>query len=235
MLSEVCSGIASGLVVSPAMTVLDMAIIKSQIHIKPLHKSMAEIVRSAYKLPLSFAQPLSVMIGVYSATYTIANCTKSYCSRNGIDYKTPTVVATSIVNVAALAYKDAFYSKVLGNKVLKIPRMSYLLFAVRDGMTITSSFVLKYDVMDTIQKLYGVSHTTADIVVSFAVPMTMQLFSTPIHIYAIDVYSRPNETIVSRLSHVRKHFTHVCFGRMLRIVPAFGVGGVINDMLQKTL
>lgn len=35
------------------------------------------------------------------------------------------------------------------------------------------------------------THRNADLAASFAVPMLAQLFSTPLHILSLDLYSRP--------------------------------------------
>lgn len=38
--------------------------------------------------------------------------------------------------------------------------MSYLLFTLRDGFTITASFVVKHDVKRALERDYGLSHGT---------------------------------------------------------------------------
>ena len=60
-----------------------------------------------------------------------------------MDYRVPTAVATSIVNCAAIAWKDREYAKMCAQAAKNFPIASYGLFAIRDGLTVTSSFVLK--------------------------------------------------------------------------------------------
>jgi len=38
----------------------------------------------------------------------------------------------------------------------------------------------------------------------------------------------------SRLAEVSKGYFSVCSGRILRIIPAFGLGGFINDMIKES-
>ena len=38
----------------------------------------------------------------------------------------------------------------------------------------------------------------------------------------------------SRLAEVNKGYFSVCSGRILRIIPAFGLGGFINDMIKES-
>lgn len=63
----------------------------------------------------------------------------------------PTAVATSTVNVAAIAYKDRAYASLTSGRAAVFPLSSYGLFAMRDGLTVVSSFVLKNSVRDTLQ------------------------------------------------------------------------------------
>jgi hypothetical protein len=60
--------------------------------------------------------------------------------------------------------------------------VSFALFALRDGLTITSSFVIKNTVKDKLEAEHGYSKNSADLIASFSVPMIAQLFSTPLHI-----------------------------------------------------
>ena len=230
MLQEIVAGIVSALVVSPVMTIIDKSIIKSQFLKEPLRKSMMDTTVKLFQGSLPWNPALNIMTGVYASTYLTANITHTVCKNANIDYKIPTAVCTSAVNIVAIAYKDIAYAKLFAQKRAVFPKSSYGLFALRDGMTITSSFVLKHDVTRFLEK-WGLSHHQADLFSSFSVPMAAQLISTPLHILSLDLYDRPNEPMKSRLANIRQCYKSVCFGRMFRIIPAFGLGGYINDVL----
>ena len=99
---ELFCGVTSGVMVSPIMTVLDSAIIKSQLNKLDFKKSLIETANDYLTKKTSFKRPLSLMLLVYSSTYSTANLTESYCKANDIDYKLPTLFATSVVNIMAI-------------------------------------------------------------------------------------------------------------------------------------
>jgi hypothetical protein len=63
---------------------------------------------------------------------------------------------------------------------------------------------------------------------------TAQLPSTPLHILSMDLYARQNATWGSRMAEVAKGYKSVTTGRIMRIIPAFGMGGFINDVRTHT-
>ena len=157
------------------------------------------------------------------------------CDELGVDYKVPVATATSLVNVTAIALKDRAYASLTNGRAKVFPLTSYALFAVRDGLTITSSFVVKNVACQHLEQHYGMRHRDADLAASFAVPMAAQLLSTPFHILSLDVYSRPHAALASRAAEVARGYAGVCSGRVMRIIPAFGVGGWLNSFIQETL
>lgn len=67
----------------------------------------------------------------------------------------------------------------------------------------------------------------------FLVPAAAQLLSTPLHLLGLDMYNRNGGTPPrDRLRKVRVDWLKTSLARMCRIVPAFGVGGVVNNGLR---
>lgn len=237
MLQDVLAGATSSLVVAPFMMVIDASIVKTQFEKRHLAPTLRSTVKGFVNGSLPWRQPWQVMVGVYASTYITANTVEGVCKQCHIDYKIPTTLCTSIVNMTAIAYKDRMFAQWFGvisnSHSLHFSARSYGLFAVRDMMTIASSFVLKKNVQSYLEAEHGVHPTWADAGASFVVPMSAQLVSTPLHILAMDLYQRPRETMASRWALIKNQYSSVCAGRMLRVLPAFGLGGFINDMLQK--
>ena len=74
----------------------------------------------------------------------------------------------------------------------------------------------------------------------FLAPAAVQLFSTPLHLLGLDMFNRPQgqgkaPVFVERLGMVRRDWLGASFARMCRIIPAYGVGGVINTKIRKQL
>ena len=126
-------------------------------------------------------------------------------------------------------------------KAAKVPGTTYALFAVRDMLTIFASFNLPpllapmMPVSEGMEK-YVSKMSTAQ----FLAPAAVQIVSTPLHLLGLDLYNRPNKgtrdvSVASRMAKVVKDWAPSCAFRIARIVPAFGVGGVVNTNVRKRL
>ncbi len=227
---EIFCGVSSSLVISPIMTIIDTAVIKTQATKSTLKQAIQESVTDYMSKKMSFKKPFSVMFFVYASTYSTANLTEYGCKEYGLDYRLPTFLATSLVNVTTISYKDKVYAKLFEQKPKYFPKLSYGLFALRDSMTIGSSFILKKNLTHYLDPY--MPHNTADFISSLVLPMTAQLFSTPIHILAIDYYQRPHVKAKERIHLIKTLYASICSGRVLRVIPAFCAGGFLNDMLR---
>ena len=230
---EVFCGITSALIVSPIMTIIDSAIIKSQLNKINLKQSLLETSNDYLNKKIGIRKPLNIMLFVYSSTYSTANLTELYCKNNNIDYKMPTLLTTSIVNIAAIAYKDKEYSNIFNVNKSRFPYKSYGLFAIRDMLTISSSFIYKKDAINFLNNY--VPMNAADFIASLSLPILVQTISTPIHILAIDFYQSPYMKFNERIKNILVMYNSVCYGRIVRVIPAFCIGGFINDMLRNRL
>lgn len=207
--------------------------IRAQLQSKTLRQALADSWKE--RVGVKLGRPFNIMYTVYGTTYVTANVTERICKDAGVDHKLPTCIATSIVNIIGIAWKDIRYADLM-NKVPTIfsPR-SYALFALRDGITISSSFVFKHDVAEYLQENVSTFFPTkrsAELFSSFLVPMVAQLFSTPLHILALDLGSRPAASVGDRLYQIAANYKTVCSGRLMRIIPAFGIGGILNDYIK---
>jgi len=229
-LHELACGITSALFVSPVMTVIDSAIIKSQIKKIDFKKALLDTTNDYAHKKIHFTRPFYLMFLVYSSTYSTANLVDFYCKKNKIDYKIPTLLATSAINISTIAYKDKEYSRLFNTQKMTFPKTCYGLFALRDMMTISSCFILKKDFTHILHNYMPIN--TADFIASLTLPVITQSISTPLHILAIDIYQRPGLHFNARIHHIKTMYTSVCIGRIIRVIPAFCIGGFLNDMLR---
>lgn len=121
---------------------------------------------------------------------------------------------------------------IAGSAAKKIPMASYMLFMLRDSMTIFASFNLPPIIAPLlpISKEVEKQMSRAS-VAQFLAPAAIQLLSTPLHLWGLDLYNRPMGNGVgwkARVGRVGRDWLGSSFARMARIVPAFGVGGVVN-------
>lgn len=125
---------------------------------------------------------------------------------------------------------------IAGTVARTVSKASYALFAVRDSLTIFASFNLPPLIAPLlpISEAVEMSVSRAS-VAQFLAPAGVQLFSTPLHLWGLDLYNRPmgNGTPWrTRVAKVGRDWLGSSLARMCRIVPAFGVGGVVNSGLR---
>lgn len=76
-------------------------------------------------------------------------------------------------------------------------------------------------------------------IAQFACPALMQLVSTPMHLLGLDLYNRQPPGGLSlwdeRWPRIKRDYVSSSFARMGKIVPAYGVGGVVNVRMRRRL
>ena len=117
-----------------------------------------------------------------------------------------------------------------------IPKSSFALFALRDSLTVFTSF--------NIPPLLGPMIGSQN-VAQFVAPAGVQLLSTPLHLLGLDLYNRPNidgrvgkgqkVTWVDRWLRIRRDWGGAALARMGRVIPAYGLGGVVNGRCRRWL
>lgn len=120
----------------------------------------------------------------------------------------------------------------------KIPKFSLSLFCVRDSLTIFASFNLPPLVAPHIPDVLASTPSSKAALAQFSIPAAVQLFSTPLHLLGLDLYNRqPVDGLpaAERWARVKRDWAPSCMARIGRIVPAYGVGGVVNTRLRQRL
>lgn len=185
----------------------------------------------------------------------------TYATANGIDTISSTVsntapettttgpakfLATTGVNISLCLYKDSQFARMFGpppgaagTVTRMIPKASYALFAMRDSLTIFASFNLPPLIAPLLPISEEVERSVGRVsVAQFLAPAGIQLLSTPLHLWGLDLYNRPmgNGTPWrTRVAKVGRDWLGSSVARMCRIVPAFGVGGVVNSGVRSKM
>jgi hypothetical protein len=112
-----------------------------------------------------------------------------------------------------------------------LPKLSYALFGMRDSLTIAASFTLPPYVAFELQAR-GYSKEVALNMAQLSCPVAIQFLSTPLHLAGLDLYNNPQHSSKERWGLVKREYLKSAFARMGRILPAFGIGGVLNRKLR---
>lgn len=172
-------------------------------------------------------------------------------------------ISTTAINMAICVYKDARFAKIFGanppptnppsgsqrafpksslrapaTPAPQIPKVSYSLFCLRDSVTIFASFNVPALIAPSIPDFLAGSAGNKAAIAQFACPALMQFVSTPMHLLGLDLYNRqPPGGLrwTDRAARIKRDYISSSFARMGKIVPAYGVGGVVNVRMRATL
>ena len=202
--------------------------------------AIKETVMTAAKNPAKFFTSVEYLYicGVYAATYTAANTIETIWSRRQRPTAIPKLIGTTVVNINTCVAKDAAFARMFGaTAVHAVPKRTLSLFSTRDGLTVFASFVFPPQLAEAMTKV-GVEAGLALNSAQVLCPVAVQLISTPIHLLGLDFYNRVPGSLkagVGGLPRWRacfKNYIPVASARMMRVLPAFGIGGIGNRMLR---
>jgi len=133
--------------------------------------------------------------------------------------------------------KDKYFAQVFSGKpVSKFPLPSWSLFIFRDVFTIGAGFTLPPLASRYMQDNKLVTNVSvADKICQFAVPMSAQVFLTPVHLLALDFYNNKVSTPSNRVKTISPILPETTSIRMGRVLFAYGIAGVANIGLKNYL
>eukprot|EP00397_Hematodinium_sp_SG-2012_P046283 GEMP01052231.1.p1 GENE.GEMP01052231.1~~GEMP01052231.1.p1 ORF type:complete len:270 (+),score=47.78 GEMP01052231.1:72-812(+) len=236
-LHDVAASGTASFFVSPIVTTIDKAIISNASGRQKLMPCMKENFSLLAARPDKFLalREFRLIWGVYWATYASANLTDTVCKDRQISAIAPVLLVTTAVNMTTCIWKDKEFTRMFGTIAAKsVPKMTYLLFAIRDSLTILASFTIVPFVAKALEErnirpFDFTPRTTAQL----TCPMAVQVFSTPLHLLGLDLYNRPDVSAASRTKFVGCEYIKSAAARMFRILPAFGIGGVGNTYFRE--
>ena len=167
--------------------------------------------------------------------------TTSSSSKNGSAMSQGAIfLGTTMANTTACLAKDRAYAKLFGNPAAtKVPKISYAAWLLRDFSVIGSSFILPAYVAPVVKDAFNVSDSTARHVAQVGTPMAAQLVAGPLHFLGLDCFNRDlssvkglTNRVLDRSRFLTKTFKDVALARMIRVLPGYGVAGVLNTHLR---
>jgi hypothetical protein len=195
-----------------------------------------------------------LIFSLYFSTYFTANSIDTFTATvqsrpaNSVSSGPVKFATTSVVNMSICVYKDSYFARAFngGSSAAKIPKLSCALFAARDSLTIFASFNLPPLIAPQLEHLPPSLKNQFGRILSteagrtntaqFLAPAAMQLFSTPVHLLGLDLFNRQGRLgFAERFARVTRDWSVSAMARMGRIVPAFGVGGIVNGNVRRHL
>ncbi|KAH7382614.1 hypothetical protein DE146DRAFT_234416 [Phaeosphaeria sp. MPI-PUGE-AT-0046c] len=240
---------AAGALVAPIITMIDKGIIENASGRNTLGDSLKQSAKDLLLRPHRFiaSKPFLLIFSLYFGTYFTANTIDTASSSlhstpaSSTTAGTTKFLAVSTSNLALCLYKDNKFTQLFGSTGSKrpVPLPTFALFTVRDCMTIFASFNLPPLLAPKMEQYMseGVQrYMSSASAAQFITPAAVQLLSTPLHLLGLDLYNRPGVGVGGpdgRAARVLRDWAKSAAARMCRIVPAFGVGGVVNSKVRK--
>lgn len=224
--------------------IVTRAVIEAAAGGKSVMQSMKTSISTMAHHPVRMlrGRPFGLMMLLYSGTYLTANVIDTISSQRGkLPLSTTTSTATKLgtittVNVALSLWKDSQFARVFGNVSSRsLPPVSYVPFVLRDGLTLFATFNLPPLLAPSVPYAIGsVDNRLA--LAQLVLPAAMQVLATPLHLLGLDFYNRDERCPwQDRMRRIKATWASATVARMWRIVPAYGLGGVVNTSMRKTL
>lgn len=256
--TDAASAATASVLVAPVICLIDQSVVRKVASGASISKSFLSAGKSALLRPHHFllSRPFLLIFSLYYSTYFTANTvdtlTSTFENKSASNVTSgPTkFAATSAVNMSLSVYKDTQFAKIFGSSTgpaAQIPKVTYAIFACRDSLTIFASFNLPTMIAPRLAELPPQVKSKFSSILStesgrtstaqFIAPAVMQIFNTPLHLLGLDLYNRQGRVGFSeRALQITRNWAVSSFARMGRVVPAFGVGGVVNlQMRSRTM
>ena len=120
----------------------------------------------------------------------------------------------------------------------KIPKISLSLFCLRDSLTIFASFNLPQLIGPKLPDFLASTPSSKAALAQFSIPAGVQLFSTPLHLLGLDLFNRQpvgGLPAADRWARVKRDWAPSFLARVGRILPAYGLGGVLNTRMRERM
>jgi hypothetical protein len=255
--ADATSAASASILVAPLITIIDRSIVTKAATSQPLPSLLFQSAKPFLLTPHKFlvSKPFLLIFSLYFSTYFTANTIDTLSSTltcrpaETTTSSTAKFVGTSAVNMSLCVYKDSQFARLFGStSTSTIPKISLTLFALRDSTTIFASFnlpsllaprlspsTIPKPLRQRFSKLLSTESGRLN-TAQFLTPAAMQVFSTPIHLLGLDLYNRQGRMgWEGRWARVRRDWIGAGLARMGRIVPAFGVGGVVNGGVRRRI
>ncbi|KAI8899926.1 hypothetical protein BC833DRAFT_614491 [Globomyces pollinis-pini] len=233
---DVGAAAVSAASVAPVISIIDKAIFSNASGKDTLGNSIKSSLRELILRPHVFLKsPTCLWIyAVYCGTYITANSIQTITEYLETEETIPKFIGSSIANTTLSVMKDRYFTKAYGVNVNQNPVGLGTLscYTVRDASTIFASFVLPEHVSRAMQD-NGMDADVANTSAQLFSPCFAQIFSTPIHLYGMDLYNKPYQKFGDRMKFIKKEYTRTLSARIARIFPAFGICAVLNKKIRK--
>lgn len=237
-LKDIIAGMVTAFAVSPTNAILDRSVIEYANGKQTVKEGVKNGLTRLFTTPVAFftSYKFKWMYFVYLMTYTTNNLTDHTSIIPDMPLAIQNLIMTFCVNTTCGVLKDKAYIQHFGAVQPKsFPVISLAILFLRDLITVASAFTLPPIFAESLQESFGVSERKSLVMAQLASPLLIQVLVTPLHLIGLDIYNREGKSLGDRLRHMRGLYVNALSMRMIRFLPAYGIGGIINREMRKAM
>lgn len=238
MINDTLAAIGAGLLVSPMITPVDVAVTSAQSGKQNIASAFTDQVKRMVLTPHKFFtdKPFLWIFGVYAPTYIANNTIDSLCKIYHVNDVVPKLVGITAINMMMSLLKDAALAKYFGTKPpSKVPPLSYVTWLIRDVLSMAAAFIIPQRFAKVLQKKQNLPIEKAEKRSQFMCPILLQTVFLPIHLLGLDYYNYNQSSNGDRIKRIFKTYPGALPLRFFRMGSAYGVGGVNNKRFRNYL
>eukprot|EP00427_Karlodinium_veneficum_P013586 CAMPEP_0169066122 /NCGR_PEP_ID=MMETSP1015-20121227/2783_1 /TAXON_ID=342587 /ORGANISM="Karlodinium micrum, Strain CCMP2283" /LENGTH=271 /DNA_ID=CAMNT_0009124771 /DNA_START=63 /DNA_END=878 /DNA_ORIENTATION=+ len=235
---DVAAGSIAAALVSPFVAAVDKAIAMSASGQANVWSSLRASCHEMVASPLAYlrAPAFRYLWIMYGGTYAAANTFNSY---EEVSRSTQPLAKTSsifLVNSSLSLWKDAAFARLFGGKPpAPVPIPAYLSWWSRDFISMGVIFVAPPIAARQLHEHAGISEKKAEVISQLALPLMLQPFVAPLHLYGYVAYNKPDASRTDQLAVMRKEILGAVQMRVLRCIPPYCLGAVANRSIRRSL
>jgi hypothetical protein len=235
---DIIAGMVTGFAVSPTNAILDRSVIEYANGKQTVKEGVKSGIMRLVASPLDFITSYKFrwMYFVYLMTYTVNNLTDHSSIIPEVPIPLQNLMMTFSINTFCGILKDKAYIQHFGASQAKVfPATTLALLFFRDIITVASAFTLPQIFAKSLESKLGVSERGSLTIAQLASPLLVQVIVTPLHLFGLDIYNREGKKFGDRVKYLKGLYSNTLGMRMVRFMPAYGIGGIINNELRKSM
>lgn len=194
-------------------------------------------VKTLLTTPMTFVKGFEFrwMLFVYIPTYTVSNIADHYNLTDAVPHPIQKLFAVFLTNTVTSLIKDTVYAKRLNpfKPIEPFPPIALGYLFTRDIIAMAAAFTLPSLVAKEVSVISGFDFRTSERIAQIILPMLIQVIGTPIHLLGLGYYNEKGRSFMQHISYIKSIYWSTLALRMMRFLPAYGIGGICNIELRR--
>jgi len=228
----------AGAIVAPFVAAVDKAIAQAASGQATAWESVGTSMRELVSNPINYLRQPSFRFiwALFAGTYSAANLFSTFEEVRGKSMPLGKTASIFAANCSLSLWKDTNFAKLFSDKVpAPVPKQALASWYVRDFFSMGVIFTAPPLVAAQLQESFGIEKRVAEPVAQFALPLMLQPFVAPFHLYGYVLYNNPGSSVAEQKAIMRKEIWATIQMRWMRIIPPFSIGATLNREVRKKI